>query len=115
MRQAVPEVIGISSGEDLGLGFKTAKGARVNDAVAVPLKIVAIGMLGFSEAASAGSFDVHRVGGEHAWSLSKPVPSTQLRVPSKLLAAFLLATGNWLLATGNCFSLSACPILPWPA
>jgi hypothetical protein len=35
-------VIGISSGEDLGLGFKTAKGARVNDAVAVALKIVAI-------------------------------------------------------------------------
>ena len=77
MGQAVAEVVGISSSEDLGLGLEATKGPRVNDAVAVTLKIVAIGMLRLSEAASAGSFDVHRVGGEHGESLAEREPTTR--------------------------------------
>jgi hypothetical protein len=37
----------------------------VNDAVTVALKVVAVGMVGLREPASAGLSDVHRVGGEH--------------------------------------------------
>jgi len=36
--QAVTEVIGETHGENLGLRFQAAEGARMNDAVAVPLK-----------------------------------------------------------------------------
>jgi hypothetical protein len=63
--EAVTEVVGIAAGEDLRLGFEAAEGAGVNNAVAVTLKVVAVWMGGFGETASAGVFDVHRVGGEH--------------------------------------------------
>ena len=35
--QAVAEVIGVAAGENLGLGFQTAEGAGMNDAIAVTL------------------------------------------------------------------------------
>ena len=38
--------IGNAPGKDLGLGFQAAKGAGVNHAIAVPLKVVAVGMRG---------------------------------------------------------------------
>jgi len=41
--QAVAEVVGISAGENLGLRFQPAKSARMNDAVAVALKVVTVG------------------------------------------------------------------------
>jgi len=63
--QAVAEVIAVAAGENLRLGLKAAEGARMDDAVSVPLKVVAVGVLRFGEAASTGAFDVHRVGGEH--------------------------------------------------
>ena len=65
MGQAIAEVVGEAAGEDLGLGFEAAKSAGVNDAVAVALEIIAIGMLGFRNSASAGLFDPHGVVGQH--------------------------------------------------
>src|ERR1019366_396657 len=41
---AVAEVVGVTAGEDLRLGFKTAESAGVDDAVAVALEVVAVGM-----------------------------------------------------------------------
>ena len=49
MGQAIAEVVGEAAGENLGLGFEPAKGAGMNDAVAVALEIVAIRMLGLRE------------------------------------------------------------------
>ena len=63
--EAVAEVVGVAAGEDLRLGFEAAEGAGVNDAVAVTLKVVAVGVLGLREAASAGVVEGHRVGGQH--------------------------------------------------
>ena len=68
--KAVAKVVRVAAGEDLRLRFEAAEGAGVNDAVAVALKIVAVGVRRFGIAASAGMFDVHRVGGEHGESLA---------------------------------------------
>ena len=68
--QAVAKVIGEAAGKDLGLGFQPAKGAGVDDAVAVALKVVAIGMLGLGNAASAGLLHPHGVVGQHGESLA---------------------------------------------
>ena len=51
----------------------------MNDAVAVALEVVAVGMRRLGKAASAGVFDVHRVAGEHGESLAEVV-STQYSV-----------------------------------
>ena len=69
--QAVAEMVGVAAGEHLRLGFEAAESASVNDAVAIALEIVAVGMRGFGESASAGVFDVHRVGGQHGSSLAE--------------------------------------------
>jgi hypothetical protein len=63
--EPVAKVVGVAAGENLRFGFEAAKGASVNDAVAVALEVVAVGMNCFGEAASAGVFDVHRVAGQH--------------------------------------------------
>jgi hypothetical protein len=63
--EAIAEVIRIAAGENLRLGLETAEGAGVNDPVAVALKVVAVGMLGFRETASAGVLDMHGVAGQH--------------------------------------------------
>src|SRR6202035_1062855 len=47
-----------------------AKGAGMDDAIPVTLKIVAIGMRRLREAASAGIFYLHRVSGQHPRSLT---------------------------------------------
>jgi hypothetical protein len=52
VRQAVPEMVGQSGREHLGLGFQAAKSARVNAASAIALEGVAVGMIGFRIAAS---------------------------------------------------------------
>lgn len=66
-------MVGIAAGKNLGLGFETAKGTRVDDAVAVALKVIAIGMGWLGITASAGLFRVHRVVGEHEESLADAV------------------------------------------
>ena len=45
-----------------------AKSAGMNDAVAVALKVVSVGMRRFREAASAGMFHMHRIAGQH-WGI----------------------------------------------
>jgi hypothetical protein len=57
VRQAIPKVIGDGIGEDLGLVFKAAKGAGVNDAITVALEVVAIGVREFRIAAAAAALD----------------------------------------------------------
>jgi hypothetical protein len=37
----------------------------MNDAIAIALEVVTVGMRGLRKAASAGALDVHRVGGQH--------------------------------------------------
>lgn len=74
--QTIAKVIGIAAGENLSLIFEAAKGSRVNDAVAVALKIVAIGMRRFRETAPAGVLYLNRVAGQHARSLAEAVLST---------------------------------------
>ena len=68
--QAIAEVVGKAAGKDLCFGFEPAKGAGMNDAVTVTLEIVAIGMLGLRNSASAGLFDPHGVVGQHNGSLA---------------------------------------------
>ena len=51
--QAVAKMIGVAAGENLGLGFEAAEGARMDDAVAVALEVVAVGMWRLGVAAPA--------------------------------------------------------------
>src|SRR5579859_3555635 len=51
--EAIAEIVGVARGENLGLGFQTAKSARVDDAVAIASILRAIGMARFAKAAAA--------------------------------------------------------------
>ena len=51
--EPITKMIGIADGEDLGLGFEAAEGARMNDAVAIARVFAAIGMRRFRMAAAA--------------------------------------------------------------
>jgi hypothetical protein len=68
--QSITKMVRESPSKHLRFGFEAAKGAGVNYAVAVALKIIAIGMLGLRNSASAGFFDPHGVIGEHGGSLA---------------------------------------------
>src|SRR5271165_1502024 len=63
------KVVGVAAGEDLRLVLEPAKGAGVDDAVAVALKGVAVRVRRLEVAASAGVLDANRVAGEHGESL----------------------------------------------
>ena len=65
VRQARAEVVGVAAGEDLGLVLQAAERARVDNAVAVALERIAVGMRRLRIAAPAGIFRMHRVAGEH--------------------------------------------------
>jgi hypothetical protein len=69
--EAVAEMVGVAAGKNLSLGFETAKGAGVDDAVAVTLKIVAVRMGRLRDAASAGLLYMHRVACQHGKSLAE--------------------------------------------
>ena len=60
--QPVAKMVGVTRGENLGLGFQTAKGARVNYAVAVARVSVAVGVRRLRKAATARALYVHRIG-----------------------------------------------------
>jgi hypothetical protein len=47
VRETVSEMVAQSGGKDLRLAFHAAKRTAVNDAVAVPLEIIAVGMWRF--------------------------------------------------------------------
>ena len=75
VRQASAKVVGVAAGEDLRLVFQPAEGARVDDAVAVTLKCIAIGMRRLGIAASARFLHANGIRCEHRRSLaaaSKP-------------------------------------------
>src|ERR1700693_561982 len=59
VRQAIAKMIGETHGKDLGLGFQAAKGARVNDTIAVANVIAAVGMRRLCIATAARMLDVH--------------------------------------------------------
>src|ERR1700751_3884388 len=67
--QAVTEMIGVPPREDLRLCFQAAEGARMNDAVAVALKIIPVGMLSLGKTPTARLFNTNRVVSEHGESL----------------------------------------------
>jgi len=69
--EAVAKVVRVTARENLGLGFETTKGAGVDYAIAVALKVVSIGVRRFREAASAGKFHLHRVAGQHDRKFSR--------------------------------------------
>ena len=50
--QAIAEMIGKPGSENLGFGLEAAESARMDDAVAIALKGVAVGMIGFGIAAA---------------------------------------------------------------
>ncbi len=62
--EAVAEMIGVAAREDLSFGFEAAEGTGMNDAVAVALEVVAVGMGRLGMTASEGAFDPDGVGGE---------------------------------------------------
>src|ERR1700686_445836 len=70
MGQPVAEMVGVAAGEKPCLCFQTAKGAGMDDAIPVALKVVAVRMRRLGMAASAGVFYAHRIVGEHGESLA---------------------------------------------
>ena len=56
VRETVAEMIGKAGGEDLGLVFQPAKSPRMDDAVAVALEGIAVGVRQLGIAAAAGAF-----------------------------------------------------------
>src|SRR5271156_2952808 len=98
MGEPVAEVIGIAASEDLSFVFKAAKGAGVDDAVAVALEVVAVGMRRFREAAPAGLLHLHLVAGQHLEILTcqSLVPSSWYLVKTLRATSELLC---WVLGT----------------
>jgi hypothetical protein len=65
VRQTGAKVVGDTMRENLSLILKPAKGAGVNDAVAIALERGAIGMLGLGVASSARVLNPDGIFGEH--------------------------------------------------
>ncbi len=63
--EAVAEMVGKAGREDLRLGFQPAESAGMNDAVAIALEGVAVGMIGFRIAASQAVLDLESKPGKH--------------------------------------------------
>src|SRR5882724_8595464 len=63
-------MVGIAAGEDLRFGFQPPEGTGVNDAVAIALEVIAVGMRRLGVAASPRVFHAHRVIGQHAVSVA---------------------------------------------
>src|SRR6202140_3267810 len=76
MGQPVAEMVGVAAGEKPCLCFQTAKGAGMDDAIPVALKVVAVRMRRLGMAASAGVFYAHRIVGEHGESLALRIPGS---------------------------------------
>jgi len=69
VRQPRAKVVGVPPRENLCLVFQPAKRARVDDAITIALKGVAVRMGWLRMAASAGIVNADRVTGEHTESL----------------------------------------------
>jgi len=68
VRQTVAKMIGVTARKDLSLCLQTPESAGMDDAVAIALKVVSVGMGRLEMAASAGVFYVDGVVGELAIS-----------------------------------------------
>jgi len=93
--QAVAEVVGKARREDLGLGFQAAKCARVDNAIAVALERVAVGVLGLGITAAQAAFHretkaLEHVGGAYGW----PGSSLTAVMASWLTAPALVRSGS---------------------
>jgi hypothetical protein len=84
MGQAIAEVIADAGSEDLGLVFQSPEGAGVDDAIAVALKVIAIGVRRFGVTAAERAFDMHGVVGEHELQYQFRVSTFQLRLPVRI-------------------------------
>jgi hypothetical protein len=82
VRQPIAKVVGVAAGKDLRLGFQSPKGARMDNAVAIPLKVVTVRMGRLGVAASAGIFYVDGVGGESGVGRQQRVPDVSLPLAS---------------------------------
>jgi hypothetical protein len=69
VRQAVAKMIGVPPREDLRLCFQTAESAGMDNAVAIALKIIAVGMLRLGITPTPRLFNTNRVISEHERSL----------------------------------------------
>jgi hypothetical protein len=69
--QPISKVVGKAPGENLGLVFQPPKCPRVNNAVSVALKVVAVGMGSLRIATSARVLYAHRILSKHQRSLAK--------------------------------------------
>lgn len=63
--QPVPKVIGHPLGKNLGLGFQTAERPGMYDPVAVPLKIIAVGMGWLRKSSSPAARDLKSEPSQH--------------------------------------------------
>jgi hypothetical protein len=70
VRQPVAKMVGITARKNLRLVFETAEGSRMNDPVAVALKVIAVSVWRLRDTTPARIFDLHRVSGKHVPSLS---------------------------------------------
>jgi hypothetical protein len=59
VREPITKMVGITDGEDLRFGLEATKGARMNDAIAVPRVFAAVGMRWFRIAATVRKFHTH--------------------------------------------------------
>jgi hypothetical protein len=55
--QAIPEMVRDTTGENLGFVLQTSEGSRVNDAVAIALELVSIGVRQFRVAAAVAALN----------------------------------------------------------
>ena len=72
-------MVRVASGKDLRLVFETPESPRMDDAVAVPLEVIAIGMRRFRDPPPSRIFDFHRVACEHGASLSADAGAFQCK------------------------------------
>jgi len=83
--QAIAKVVGIAAGEYLSLRLQTAKGAGMNDTVAIALKVVAVGMRRFGMATSAGVFYVDGIVSELGVRSQCEYPAASLPLAFRIL------------------------------
>src|SRR5580765_6319354 len=75
MREPVAEMVRTPASKDLGLIFQTAECPRVHHAIAITLKVVAIGMASFRITPSMALLGAQRVRGKHEKSLPQRLNS----------------------------------------
>src|SRR5208282_1234869 len=96
--QAIAKVVRVAAGEDLSLSLEAAESSGMDYAIAVTLKVIAVGMVRLGITASAGLLHPHGVVGEHGESLTEAALRTQQSAFSTMPLEVRGATGipGWL-------------------